>query len=256
MKVAHEALRALGLTDYGARAYAALVSLGPSEAAVVASAAPVPRTKIYAVLRELERRGWIDVESGRPRRYRARRPRDCFERERERQARVVEAGLPVLEEHFDDRATRFAGPLWMLEGERAVEERALRMLAAARADVLMVASFPFAADRREIPRALKDAMRRGARVRLAVASVAEMPDLARAVPEVRELRLPPRFLLVDGREALIAVPQARSDGTQDVRAVWNPSAELLSVMGLAVDRLWDMAQEPETAPEPPRSVRR
>src|SRR5579884_4176817 len=113
---AHQALRMLGLTEYGAKAYVALVQLGPSGAADVASAGPIPRTKVYAVLGDLARRGWIESEGGRPRRWRALPPRECVRRERERMDAALEAALPALEAHYQERATRFGGPLWILDG--------------------------------------------------------------------------------------------------------------------------------------------
>jgi sugar-specific transcriptional regulator TrmB len=260
MKPEHEALRALGLTEYAARAYAALVSLGASEASVVASAGPIPRTKVYAVLKDLVKRGWVQVEAGRPQRFRAMRPRDCFERERERLDALVDAALPILEEQYEDRSTRFGGPLWILDGAQPVVERALRMVAEAKEDVLLVASFQLPGDGRELARALREAQRRGVRVRVTVTDPEAMPELARSVPEVRVLRVPPRFLAVDGRQALVVVPSPRADGAMDVRGVWNPSAELLSVMGLAMGGLWEMATPPGesggvSGPPPERPAR-
>ncbi|HEX2022459.1 MAG TPA: helix-turn-helix domain-containing protein [Candidatus Thermoplasmatota archaeon] len=245
MQAEIEALRTLGLTEYGARAYAALASLGPSGAEVVARAAPVPRTKVYAVLADLARRGWVDVEEGRPRRYRARRPADCFERERARVAARLDAALPLLEARYQDRSRRFAGALWMLQGEETVAERALAMVAEARQDVMLVASFPLSVDRKELPRALRDAVRRGVRVRLAAPDLEAPHARALRAPgvEARTTRIPPRFLSVDRRQALIAFPLPRGDGFE-VNAVWNPSPELLSLMAPVLEGLWETAEIP------------
>ena len=251
-----EALRALGLTEYGARAYRALVALGPSGAQTVASAAPVPRTKVYAVLADLAKRGWVESEGGRPRRYKARRPAECFDRERARLAARLDAALPGLEAQYQDRSTRFAGPLWILQGPEAVAQRTLEMVQAAKGEVVLVASFPLPGDEKTLAKAVRDARRRGVRVRLAVPDLA-LPHaraLALAGVEVRVVTVPPRILFVDGRQALVAVPVRREDGTMDVKGVWNPARELVEMMGGAVLGIWAQAAEgdwPRVA-DPPR----
>lgn len=59
-------LQKLGLTLYGAKAYTALVSTGPTTATVLANEAEIPRTKIYETLKRLEEEKWVIAEKGRP----------------------------------------------------------------------------------------------------------------------------------------------------------------------------------------------
>ena len=245
-----EALRALGLTEYGARAYAALVALGPATAADAARAGPLPRTKVYAVLSELVKRGWVDVESGRPKRYRARQPRDCFDRERARWSATIDAALPEFEAQYRDRSRRFAGPLWLLEGAEMVAARSLEMVSGARVEILLVAPFALPGDERALARAMRDAVRRGVRVRVGALDLdaPHVQAFARAGAEVRITLLPPRLLAVDARQALIAFPQVREDGTMDVKAVWNPAPELMSLVGTLLASVWNAAEPISAAP--------
>ncbi|MCS7132516.1 MAG: hypothetical protein N3F65_01670 [Nitrososphaeria archaeon] len=70
-----EALKKLGLTDYEARAYVAVVELGEAEASEVAMRSGVPRTRIYDVLSRLENRGFIQrIRGARPAVYAAIHP--------------------------------------------------------------------------------------------------------------------------------------------------------------------------------------
>jgi Sugar-specific transcriptional regulator TrmB len=50
-------LKKLGLTEYEARAYAALVGLGEATAREIHEASRVPRTRIYDILRDLGGKG-------------------------------------------------------------------------------------------------------------------------------------------------------------------------------------------------------
>jgi sugar-specific transcriptional regulator TrmB len=59
-----EKLQRVGLTEYEAKAYLALLGMHLSTATKIAEKASVPRTKIYSVLESLERKSWIRIYSG------------------------------------------------------------------------------------------------------------------------------------------------------------------------------------------------
>jgi HTH-type transcriptional regulator, sugar sensing transcriptional regulator len=54
---AHHHLQALGLTEYEARAYVALLGLGRAQPAKIARHSKIPRPKVYETLERLEARG-------------------------------------------------------------------------------------------------------------------------------------------------------------------------------------------------------
>ncbi|MFQ6075891.1 MAG: TrmB family transcriptional regulator, partial [Candidatus Bathyarchaeia archaeon] len=58
------ALREMGLTDYESRAYLILLTLGTMNASQLSNLADLPYSKVYNVLKSLERKGWINVEDG------------------------------------------------------------------------------------------------------------------------------------------------------------------------------------------------
>lgn len=247
MKVETRALRALGLTEYGARAYATLVALGPSGAATLAEAAPLPRTKVYQVLRELTRQGWVEVDMGRPRLYRALPPRECFQRERQRLDGLMDQAVESLDSQHRQRSTRFAGALWLVEGGRALAEKSVQMVEAARREIILVASFELPGER-DLARALRRAVARGVRVRLAAADP-ELPHVRQllvAGAEFRALALPPRFLYVDGTQVLLALPPTAHE--REPKGIHNPSPELLRIMGPFIQDLLLLAEPVPAAP--------
>lgn len=63
------ALRDLGLTEYEVTAYTHLITSGQNTASQVSKGAGLPYSKIYDVLTSLEEKGWVEVESGRPKKY-------------------------------------------------------------------------------------------------------------------------------------------------------------------------------------------
>ena len=66
-----ESLKRLGLTEYEARVYMALNHIKAGTVSDIHAASGVPRSAVYGALSKLEEKGLIDVEHGKPMRYRS-----------------------------------------------------------------------------------------------------------------------------------------------------------------------------------------
>ena len=64
-------LRQLGLNQYEAKAYYALANFGIHTAGELAERAELPRPRIYDVLTELQGKGFVLIQQGRPVKYAA-----------------------------------------------------------------------------------------------------------------------------------------------------------------------------------------
>jgi len=134
-------LKDFGLTEYEARTYTALVSGGPSTAGDLGEAANVPYSRIYDILSRLERRGWVEVQSGRPARYKAKPPAEVIRLLRiEREQRLKETGEEIvkeLEPLYEEKAEARRPDIWVIRGERNLGGKISEMLARARVEVLV-----------------------------------------------------------------------------------------------------------------------
>ncbi len=141
MEKAQRLLRELGLTDYEARAYTALASIGPSTAGELSELANVPYSRVYDILSRLERRGWVEVQSGRPTRYRAKAPAEVvrlLKTEQERQLKELGDGVvKELEPLYERRAEAKRPDIWIIRGERNLLAKAGEMLARAQVEALI-----------------------------------------------------------------------------------------------------------------------
>jgi len=114
-------LRELGLTGYETRAYLALVEKGALTASEVSVNAKVPYSKVYETLISLERKGWIETEHGRPRRYYPKAPSEVLTTMKLQLEDRVKAWektiLNELEPFYERREIREKPDIWILRGE-------------------------------------------------------------------------------------------------------------------------------------------
>lgn len=140
---AKKMLRELGLTAYETAVYISLVEKGVMTAGKVSESANVPFSKVYEVLNNLERKGWIDAERGRPSRYFAKPPLEALEaasrafRERlQGWTRIFEQELQPL---YERRELREKPDIWILRGEASIVVKLQEMLRKARTEVMIAA---------------------------------------------------------------------------------------------------------------------
>ncbi len=134
-------LQELGLTEYEGRVYTALVSAGPSIAGELSKAANVPYSRIYDVLSRLEQRGWIEIQSGRPTKYKAKPPAEVIrllKNEHDRQFKEIsEEVTKELGPLFERKAEAKRPDVWIIRGGGNLIAKVGEMLSRARVETLL-----------------------------------------------------------------------------------------------------------------------
>jgi sugar-specific transcriptional regulator TrmB len=102
-----EQIKRIGLTEYEAKAYLALLNTHLSTAAQVSEKSSVPRTKIYSVLESLQRKGWIRMYSGVPLLFKAIEPLKVFEQIKEDYAKFLASVQTTLKEKVNNMKEKF-----------------------------------------------------------------------------------------------------------------------------------------------------
>src|SRR5205807_9078457 len=64
---------------YAAKVYVSLVESGAQTASELSPTATIPYSKIYELLGNLERKGWVETEQGRPSKYYPKAPSTALE---------------------------------------------------------------------------------------------------------------------------------------------------------------------------------
>lgn len=134
-------LRELGLTAYESAAYLSLVKGGALTASEVSESADVPFSKVYEVLNNLEHKGWMNIERGRPARYFAKPPMEALkaakwklEEKMRKCERIVSGELQPL---YEKREIREKPDIWILRGKAGILAKLQEMLSKAGSQVMI-----------------------------------------------------------------------------------------------------------------------
>ena len=95
-------LRSLGLTEYEARCYLALLKKPDLTAVDVSGLSEVPLPRVYGILEQLEAKGFIKSQSGRPKRFEAYEPKHAIQQ-------YMKYRKNLLEDEIDEISRIFAG---------------------------------------------------------------------------------------------------------------------------------------------------
>ncbi len=227
----HRALRTLGLTNYEARAYVCLVEKGLLNAGDISRLTEIPHSKVYEVLRRLEKRRLVEVQKGRPLIFRALEPTTALNRlERESkeslekefherktslesdfEQRMVEVAqaqkraLDELENIFEKSAAveLSEDAVWTIRGADNLNAEAKDIITGAAREVRLM--FPND-DFSTMEEAVKIASSRGVRVQLLIHDLTpSVHKILENVEVFREEAVPPTncgIVLADGKKAI------------------------------------------------------
>ena len=229
-------LRDLGLSEYEARAYRALLNTGPTTAKELSRASDVPMGRIYDVLNSIEGYNLVRSQTAsRPKKYVAVEPDTALDRLLEDKKRELEQKADQYEEIVDDLASELdaAEPVedqfWTAAvGPEETMDLLLERLAAADERIVMITSNPapqldIGTVGEDVLAHLEDALDRGVEVDVLMSR--ELVDaLSKSVGRRYRVALQPRddfsvrtsddvhgtFNLIDDAEVCIQVPNPLS----------------------------------------------
>jgi len=238
MEKGHRLLRELGLTDYEARAYAGLVSAGPSSAGELSKLANVPYSRIYDILSRLERRGWVEIQSSRPARYRAKAPAEVVRHlkiEQERQLKELSEGvIKELEPLYERKVEAKRPDIWIIRGGSNLLAKAGEMLARAQLEALI-----------SLPRMTNEIARLDSFLPLLGAKNIAIRVLAAEKPKLEKPKLPHNLeirgrdilfgggVIVDGREVLLMLGSG-----EELVGIWSDEVGLACFAKEYFEYLW------------------
>ena len=228
-----ETLRQLGLTEYGARCYVALLSLKSGEASEIAEAAEVPRTKVYAVLKDLHDAGWIEATATRPVIYKPVPPDERIALAEKRIAEDVADAARELQARYAIGSQMVPISVYLLRGREAVDAKTLELIGRARESLFVNLGFVLPGEERALTEALAAAQRRGVEVHILLGPrVSGFRGF-----EARAALFPFHGVICDWRQAFIVMAQ----GDAEPIGMWNPTQAFVEAIAPMLRAAWEAA---------------
>jgi len=251
------ALRRLGLTDYEARLYLALIKMGPKKASEVSFFGQVPRTKTYGAIRELEHKGLLRIIPGKPELYAPSSPGEQLlplvaklNREVKDSEDVVQA-LAVLYEssRYTKRYVmpRDVSEFWQIDGRKDILHKQNEILGGASKSInYSTGVWGLIRAYKAHSEVFEEARKRGAAVRVISSISSENAAVAQEFSEIVELRriekpLKASSVSVDGRELVVTESKPedlRTDRGFDL-AIWTTNKLVVELHDQLFDRVWN-----------------
>ena len=239
-------LQNLGLTDYEIKAYVCLLTKPGVQASEVSKGSDVPVSKIYEVLSNLERKGWVESEHIRPTRYFPKSPSTALQALRMR----TEAELKANEDHilselmpiYEQKETQERPDIWIIRGEYNILAKVRESINRCKREILVVVPSALNSVIDLIIPALSEVKKAGVNVRMlmsgqvdgrALSTIASMADL-----KFREAMFG-GGVIVDAREVVLLL--GRSSESRDALAIWSDHAGLSSFARNYFEFLWTEA---------------
>jgi sugar-specific transcriptional regulator TrmB len=251
------ALRRLGLTEYEARIYLALIRMGPKKASEVSFFGQVPRTKTYGSIRELERKGLLRIIPGKPELYAATSPAELLlpvVTKLNREVKESESTVQSLSVLFESSkyTKQYAIPedvreFWRIDGRKDIIRKLTEILHEATKTINYVTSaWGLVRVYKAHSEALEEAKKRGVTVRLVAPISSENAVVAKEFAEIVELReidrpFSPGFVSVDARQLVVIESKPddlKTDRGFDV-AIWTTHELIVRAHNELFERMWN-----------------
>lgn len=244
---AKKVLQQVGLTEYETRTYLTLLERGVMTASEISEYSGVPYSKVYETLNSLERKGWLEAESGRPRRYFPKAPSEALEAARLRLEDMVNGWKHVvlgeLQPLYERRELLEKPDIWILRGEFSILAKLREMLSVTRKE-LMIAAPAFAKNFVDAFEAVLGQMRdSGVNVQFMMAGDGDVKKIS----EVGEARVRDKLfgggVIADGKEALLFLGEAKTSGSYSgLLVIWSNHIGLVKFAREYFQLLWDTAK--------------
>ena len=255
MKTAVESLRDLGLTEYEAKVYTALVKIRSGTASDIHLVSGIPRSAVYGALHRLEERGTIEVQSSKPMRYRAVPPEIALEKLKDCFVAESENALVALEEIYQTpKMEAQEEAIWAISGVKNVNDKIIEMIGGAQTDIIFAASYPsfheiaktypiFENIKGEIINKIEE----GVTVRVTGSRSEELEEITKDIPGAQIRAFPADksmasggLLVTDGNEALITIVSENVNTSMyDLTAIYTNGEGAVSIFKHFVETEWD-----------------
>lgn len=243
-------LQDLGLTDYEIKSYVTLLANPGVQASEVSRGSDVPVSKIYEVLSNLERKGWVESQNSRPTKYFPKSPSTALQALRMR----MEADLKSNEDHllselmplYEQKEIQERPDIWIIRGDYNIIAKISESIDRCKKELLVVIPSALNSVVELIIPALTSVKSSGVNVRILMSGEIAEKSIAK-ITSLADLRFKENMfgggVIIDAREVVLLL--GRSSESREPLAIWSDHAGLSSFAKTYFEFLWKEAAPPK-----------
>jgi len=245
-------LKTMGLTDYEATTYLALTSMISGTATEISLASKVPRSRIYDTLKNMARKGFVEIERGRPLKYTVVPPAEVFYRNKQKLLEELEEAELDLTSTYESQISKLPAPIWLIHGPEKIIRKEMEIITRAKESINIRAGFMFKDEAESLKEKINQAARRGVKTRIMAAPFTVIDDkkihlskeLQGIMAEVRIYQIPfVKMIVRDGKEMMLIFSKFSGEEkkavAQSAIGVWNQYQEIAQNYANVFENMWE-----------------
>lgn len=234
----------LGLTEYEAQVYVALLRLGTGTARAISETTEVPRTRIYDAVEALSERGFVDIQHASPKAFRpVARETAMRKLQLDHETTLARLSDALTDLEPAQRQHEQTG-VWSVTGQESVTERVLEFITEAEEEVVYMGGEELLSD--DIVEALSAAEERSVDIRLAGSSPSARERIGKAVTDIDRFETlwefsetPAGRLVMIDRETIL-ISAFTDGGAPEETAIWGSGERNSLVVVLKAIFTWQI----------------
>ncbi len=233
------ALKIMGLTEYEANTYLALAAMISGTATEISMGSKVPRSRIYDILKGMARKGFVEIERGRPLKYTIIPPAEVFQRNKKKLIEELEEAELELTTIYETQISKIPAPIWLIHGQEKIIKKELEIISRAKEKINIRAGFLFYGEAEQIIEKINQSSRRGVLTKIIAAPYAVIDEERISIKEIldgirAEVRIYPipfaKMIVRDGKEMMLIFSRFSGEDrkvvSQSAIGVWNQYKEI------------------------------
>ena len=148
-------LKNFGLTRYESQAYIALTKLITAQADEIAEISNLPRSKIYEILNDLEKKGYVEIKRERPLKYTVVSPETVFKKEKDKLLSDINSTEETLKNYYTNQMTEVQAPVWLIHTKEEIIKKEISVISKAKKSISIRIGFLLADEAEEMIKAFR-----------------------------------------------------------------------------------------------------